>query len=86
MPNELDEECVGCAMQASAADLCKAAMICVHRRAAAELPSGSCRLLVQIHDELLFEVDEGLVVQVGAGHSLGRQPQLCRPQPWRSTT
>ena len=34
--------------QGSAADLCKRAMIDIHRRAARELPHESCRLLIQV--------------------------------------
>lgn len=41
-------------------------MIVVHRRVGAELPPGSCQLLLQIHDELLFEVDQRMVAQVKA--------------------
>ena len=34
--------------QGSAADVCKLAMIDIHRRAARELPLDSCRLLIQV--------------------------------------
>ena len=34
--------------QGSAADVCKLAMINIHRRAARELPRDSCRLLIQV--------------------------------------
>lgn len=40
-------------------------MVLVHRRVAAELPQGCCRLVLNIHDELLFEVDEAHMVEVG---------------------
>lgn len=53
-----------CAVQGSAADISKAAMVALHRRAAEELPQGACQLLLQIHDELLLEVEEALVPQV----------------------
>ncbi len=44
-------------IQGSAADLIKLAMIAVHKRLKAEMPA--VRMLLQIHDELLFEVPEG---------------------------
>ncbi len=34
--------------QGSAADVCKLAMIDIHRRGARELPRDSCRLLIQV--------------------------------------
>jgi len=43
-------------VQGSAADIIKAAMIAIHRRLSRELPSA--RLLLQVHDELVFEVPE----------------------------
>ncbi|GAB4817305.1 hypothetical protein N2152v2_004351 [Parachlorella kessleri] len=63
--SKAERQAINTVCQASAADLCKAAMICVYRRAGAELAPGSCRLLVQIHDELLFEVDRGHLQQAG---------------------
>jgi DNA polymerase-1 len=41
-------------VQGSAADIIKLAMIAIHRRLAAE--SSGARMLLQVHDELLFEV------------------------------
>jgi DNA polymerase-1 len=43
-------------IQGSAADLIKVAMINVHRRLQAELPS--CKMILQVHDELIFEVPD----------------------------
>jgi DNA polymerase-1 len=46
-------------VQGSAADLIKRAMIAIHGRLAAE--NRPSRLLLQIHDELVFEIPEGAV-------------------------
>jgi len=43
-------------IQGTAADLIKLAMLRVHRRIKAELPD--CKLLLQVHDELILEVPE----------------------------
>lgn len=43
-----ERQALNTAAQGSAADLCKLAMTAVHRRAAAELPLDSCRLLLQV--------------------------------------
>ncbi len=51
-------------VQGSAADLIKKAMIAVDRRLRAEQPGQD--LLLQVHDELLLEVDEGRVEEVAA--------------------
>ena len=48
--------------QGGAADVAKRAMIELHRR----LPPDAGQLLVQIHDELLFEVAEGRKEEVAA--------------------
>lgn len=52
-------------MQGSASDVCKRAMVAIHRRLAA-LGPGAAALVLQIHDELLVEVEEGRVEQVAA--------------------
>jgi len=44
-------------VQGTAADIIKAAMVKLHARLGRELPSA--RLLLQVHDELVFEVPEG---------------------------
>ena len=51
-------------IQGSAADLIKLAMVRVARRLAAEAPES--RMILQVHDELLFEVPEGDVEGVAA--------------------
>jgi DNA polymerase-1 len=51
-------------VQGSAADLIKRAMIAIDRRLTAELPGQL--MLLQVHDELLFEVDEDAAETVGA--------------------
>ncbi|MEE8560684.1 MAG: DNA polymerase I [Gemmatimonadota bacterium] len=50
-------------IQGTAADLIKVAMIRLHDRLAAEY-GGRVRMLLQVHDELLFEVREGLTDEV----------------------
>ena len=50
-------------VQGSAADLIKAAMIAVDRRLREEFPGQ--QMLLQVHDELLLEVDEGREQEVG---------------------
>ena len=49
-------------LQGSAADLAKAAMIAIHTALARQLPPGSARLVLQIHDEFLLEVAGGCCV------------------------
>lgn len=51
-------------IQGTAADLIKLAMLTVERRLAAECPE--CQMLLQVHDELLFEVPEALAPQAAA--------------------
>ena len=48
-------------IQGSAADLIKVAMINVHRRLRDELPA--CKMILQAHDELIFEVPDGMLEQ-----------------------
>lgn len=48
-------------IQGSAADLIKVAMINVHRRLRDELPA--CKMILQVHDELIFEVPDGALEQ-----------------------
>jgi DNA polymerase-1 len=55
---------VNSVIQGSAADIIKVAMVRCHRRLAAEYPRA--RLVLQVHDELLFEVPAGLADAVRA--------------------
>jgi DNA polymerase-1 len=50
-------------MQGTAADIIKRAMIAVDRMCS---ESGGARLIMQVHDELVLEVEEARVEQVGA--------------------
>ncbi|MBU8869235.1 MAG: DNA polymerase I [Gemmatimonadales bacterium] len=50
-------------IQGTAADMIKLAMLAVDRRLAAE--GGEIRMLLQVHDELVFEVPRGVVGEVG---------------------
>jgi DNA polymerase-1 len=66
-----EREAVNAVIQGSAADLMKQAMVNVYRRvlhpagAAAAAPAKpACRLLLQIHDELVFELPEAEVQSV----------------------
>uniref|UniRef100_A0A8C2RJD4 DNA-directed DNA polymerase family A palm domain-containing protein n=1 Tax=Capra hircus TaxID=9925 RepID=A0A8C2RJD4_CAPHI len=54
---QAERQAVNFVVQGSAADLCKMAMICVFT-AVATSPTLTARLLAQIHDELLFEVED----------------------------
>ena len=56
-------------MQGSAADLAKSAMVAVHAALSSLAGGGgrAARLLLQIHDELLLEVEEGALEQVSRG-------------------
>ena len=50
-------------LQGTAADLIKIAMIRIHRRLAEQIPRA--RMILQVHDELVFEVPEGDTSAVG---------------------
>jgi DNA polymerase-1 len=53
---------VNSVIQGSAADIIKVAMIRCHRRLGADFPGA--RLVLQVHDELIFEVPAGLAQTV----------------------
>jgi len=53
----VERQAINAVVQGSAADIAKMGMIAVHQ----EVGNGVARLVLQIHDELLFEVDEGRV-------------------------
>ncbi len=61
-PNFAERTAINTVIQGSAADLIKLAMIHIHRRIRQEsLPA---RLLLQIHDELVFEIDPLRIVEI----------------------
>jgi DNA polymerase I len=49
-----ERNAINAPIQGSAADIIKVAMIRIHDRLKAELPSA--RMVLQVHDELMFEV------------------------------
>ena len=53
-----ERQAVNTIVQGSAADLAKQAMLRVHTTILSKLPQDECQLLLQIHDELIFEVRE----------------------------
>jgi hypothetical protein len=64
------------ALQGSAADLAKTAMLCIHERLA-ELGPGAAELLLMVHDELVLEVEQGRLEQVG-GARAGSRGRPCQ--------
>ncbi|VCW71951.1 unnamed protein product, partial [Gulo gulo] len=62
---QAERQAVNFAVQGSAADLCKMAMIRVFTAVAAS-PTLTARLVAQLHDELLFEVEEPQVPEFAA--------------------
>jgi DNA polymerase I len=62
MRNQAEREAINMEIQGSAADLIKVAMLNCHRRLRKE--GRAARMLLQIHDELVFEVPPGELVQV----------------------
>ncbi|CAD7699534.1 unnamed protein product [Ostreobium quekettii] len=79
-----ERQAVNTLCQGSAADLVKVAMARVHRRIRVEA-AGTCHMLLQVHDELLFEVREGalsaVVLLIRAG--MERDNGLSVPTPVR---
>jgi DNA polymerase-1 len=63
MKEAAERAAVNMPIQGSAADIIKQAMIDVHRYLATVCES-DCRLILQVHDELLFEVEEGRLAEV----------------------
>uniref|UniRef100_A0A8C3YSJ1 DNA-directed DNA polymerase n=1 Tax=Catagonus wagneri TaxID=51154 RepID=A0A8C3YSJ1_9CETA len=62
---QAERQAVNFVVQGSAADLCKTAMIRVFTAVAAS-PTLTARLVAQIHDELLFEVEDSQVPEFAA--------------------
>ncbi|XP_074518459.1 DNA polymerase nu [Halichoeres trimaculatus] len=62
---QAERQAVNFVVQGSAADLCKMAMIRIFHLVSSS-SSLSARLLAQLHDELLFEVEDSQVEQFGA--------------------
>ncbi|XP_036407695.1 DNA polymerase nu [Megalops cyprinoides] len=63
--NQAERQAVNFVVQASAADLCKMAMIRIFSLVSSS-PSLTARLVAQIHDELLFEVEDSQVEDFAA--------------------
>lgn len=59
-------------VQGSAADVCKRAMVDIHRQLAALRPPRPAALVLQMHDELLLEVESGRLQEVGEHTGLAR--------------
>jgi DNA polymerase-1 len=58
MREAAERAAVNMPIQGTAADIIKLAMIDVHRYLS-DVCKGGCKLILQVHDELLFEVEEG---------------------------
>jgi DNA polymerase-1 len=73
--NLAERTAINTVIQGSAADLIKQAMIAIHRRLSAR--SWAARMLLQIHDELVFEVplgELGDLAQMVEEEMVGKQP------------
>jgi DNA polymerase-1 len=77
--NQPEREAINMEIQGSAADLIKAAMLNIHRRLARE--GRQSRMLLQIHDELVFETPPGELKEVAAlaGEEMTRALTLSVP-------
>ncbi|GAB1289557.1 DNA polymerase nu [Apodemus speciosus] len=62
---QAERQAVNFVVQGSAADLCKLAMIHIFA-AVATSPTLTARLVAQIHDELLFEVEDAQIPEFAA--------------------
>uniref|UniRef100_G1M6X6 DNA polymerase nu n=1 Tax=Ailuropoda melanoleuca TaxID=9646 RepID=G1M6X6_AILME len=81
---QAERQAVNFVVQGSAADLCKMAMIRVFAAVAAS-PTLTARLVAQIHDELLFEVDDSQIPELAGDRPPRASPRLvlttgCSPQ------
>ncbi|KAH9524927.1 hypothetical protein Btru_028298 [Bulinus truncatus] len=61
--SQAQRQAVNFCVQGSAADICKLAMICVDEKLKQQKHL-TCKLLIQIHDELVWEVPEGQLKEV----------------------
>lgn len=61
-----ERQAVNSVIQGSGADLIKIAMAEVRKQVIAVLPSRACRLALQIHDELVFEVNQDALTTAAA--------------------
>ncbi|EPY89325.1 hypothetical protein CB1_000117006 [Camelus ferus] len=73
---QAERQAVNFVVQGSAADLCKMAMIRIFTVVAAS-PTLTARLVAQIHDELLFEVEDSQIPEFAGldGHTLASSSQ-----------
>ena len=71
-------------MQGTAADIIKRAMVNIHAWLETEQPD--VKMIMQVHDELVFEVDEGAVdaLIARAPTRTSRRPHI-HPHPWSPT-
>lgn len=58
---EAERQAINMPVQGSQADMVKKAMLGLDRLIAADYPGGQVKMISQVHDELLFEVEAGIV-------------------------
>lgn len=61
---EAERQAVNAPLQGTSADIVKLAMVSAHEEFATELTEGRVRLILQIHDELVFEIQDEDIARV----------------------
>jgi DNA polymerase-1 len=79
--NQPEREAINMEIQGSAADLIKTAMLRIYRRLKSE--KRSARMLLQIHDELVFEAPPGEIADLAALVNEEMTTALCLEVPLR---